>query len=318
MEDGIKVVNAGVEDFACDVLVLKYAQGFHGADYTVARLLSGSVLGASSIAPLPGEYVLVPTNGKVAAKFVLFVGVERLINFGYAQIREFSRFALQILSLRLPDEKNIAMTMHGVGYGLDEREAFLSQIGGLMYEMKHAPDQYSSYKIAIVEKNKKRAGRLQNLIWEYTTFQKPDSVATTDPPAEIQAGISSEKKPHIFVAMPFNDDMEDVFIFGIQGPVNVAGYLCERVDMDIFTGDIVSRILERISTASLVIGDLTGANANVYLEIGYAWGKNVPTLLLTRREEDLKFDVKSQRCIIYKNISDLARKLEMDLKCLSK
>jgi len=318
MDDSIKVVNKSVEDFACDVLVLKYAQGFHGADSAVARLLSGSVFGANNIAPLPGEYVLVPSNGKVSAKYVLFVGVERLIKFGYAQIREFTRFALQILSLRLPDEKNIAMTMHGVGYGLDEREAFLAQIGGLIYAMKHEPEKYGFYKITIVEKNRKRANRLQNLVWENTTFQKPDSVVINKQTPEIQAGISSEKKPHIFVAMPFNDEMEDVFIFGIQGPVNKAGYLCERVDMDIFTGDIVSRILDRISTASLVIGDLSGANANVYLEIGYAWGKNVPTLLLTRREEDLKFDVKSQRCIIYKNINDLARKLEADLKCLAK
>ncbi len=318
MNDAIKIVNGNVEDFACDVLVLKYAQGFHGADSAVARLLSGSVFGPSNIAPLPGEFVLFPGNGKVAAKFILFVGVERLIKFGYSQIREFTRFALQLLSLRLPDATNIAMTMHGVGYGLDEREAFLAQLGGLIYAMKHEHEKYSSYKITIVEKNWKRSNRLQNLLFENTTFQKPDSLISETQKSEIQAGISSEKKPHIFVAMPFNDEMEDVFIFGIQGPVNRAGYLCERVDMDIFTGDIVSRILERISTASLVIGDLTGANANVYLEIGYAWGKNVPTLLLTRREEDLKFDVKSQRCIIYKNINDLARKLEADLKCLSK
>jgi hypothetical protein len=116
--------------------------------------------------------------------------------------------------------------------------------------------------------------------------------------------------------MPFSEEMEDTFVFGIQAPVNRAGYLCERIDMDTFTGDILTRIKSRIETASLVIADLTGANANVYLEVGYAWGKDLPTLLLIRKGAELKFDVQSQRCITYKNIADLGKKLETDLATL--
>jgi hypothetical protein len=63
----------------------------------------------------------------------------------------------------------------------------------------------------------------------------------------------------------------------------------------------------------LVIADLTGANANVYLEVGYAWGKDRPTVLVAKKGNELKFDVSGQRCIVYKNISDLAKKLEADL-----
>lgn len=116
--------------------------------------------------------------------------------------------------------------------------------------------------------------------------------------------------------MPFSKDLEDVYVFGIQGPVNTAGYLCERVDMTTFTGDILDRIKSRIETGTLVIADLTGANANVYLEVGYAWGKNRPTLLLAKKEDDLKFDVRGQRCIVYKNIVDLSKKLQVDLAAL--
>jgi hypothetical protein len=320
MSASIQVANERIESFACDVLVLKYAQGFHGADAAVAGLLTDTFTVASPIAPLPGEYVLLPGDGKIAAQYALFVGVPRLLNFGYGQIREFTRFALQIVAQRLPDARHIAMTMHGIGIGLDEREAFLSQLGGLVGFVKLEPARFASYHFTFVEKNAKRAKRLQTLVTDNTDAPASTAIsAIPQPPApEIQAGLESEKKPHVFVAMPFSLEMEDVFIFGIQGPVNAAGYLCERVDMDIFTGDIVARIRERIETAALVIADLTGANANVYLEVGYAWGKNVQTLLLTRREEDLKFDVKSQRCIIYKNISDLARKIEQDLKCLAK
>jgi len=113
--------------------------------------------------------------------------------------------------------------------------------------------------------------------------------------------------------MPFAKELEDTYVFGIQGPANAAGFLCERVDMVTFTGDILERIKNRIQTAALVIAELTGANANVYLEVGYAWGLNRPVLLLIRQGEELKFDVKGQRCIIYENIVDLARRLQRDL-----
>jgi hypothetical protein len=99
--------------------------------------------------------------------------------------------------------------------------------------------------------------------------------------------------------------------------VNAAGFLCERVDMATFTGDILTRIKSRIETAALIVADLTGANPNVYLEVGYAWGKDRPTLLLTKKSDELKFDVRGQRCLVYKNIADLAKKLEADLAALN-
>jgi hypothetical protein len=74
--------------------------------------------------------------------------------------------------------------------------------------------------------------------------------------------------------------------------------------------------MSRIESASLVIADLSGSNANVYLEVGYAWGKRRPTLLLARKGHELGFDVRGQRCIIYENIVDLAKKLHDDLSKL--
>jgi hypothetical protein len=117
--------------------------------------------------------------------------------------------------------------------------------------------------------------------------------------------------------MPFTDEMEDVFEFGIKGPINEAGLLCERVDMAVFTGDILERIKERIETACLVVADLTGCNPNVYLEVGYAWGRRRPTLLAARRTDDLKFDVRSHRCLLYSSIRDLREQLRAELPDLT-
>jgi len=79
---------------------------------------------------------------------------------------------------------------------------------------------------------------------------------------------------------------------------------------------VIARIRSRIETASLIIADLTGANPNVYLEVGYAWGKDKPTLFVSNNADSLKFDLKTQRCIIYKSINELARKLRADLETL--
>ncbi len=259
--------------------------------------------------------------GKVTAKQALFVGVPRLSQLGYGEIREFAKRAMQILAKNMPSAKHIAMTIHGPGYGLDETECFLAQIAGLLDAFRNETMPPFLQQITIVERNRGRSDRLKQILAEHLpakTLSRPSFGDLAYPQSRIDdAGVLSSTKPHIFVAMPFAEDMEDTYIFGIQGPVNASGYLCERVDLTTFTGDVIAQIKSRIETASLVIADLTGANPNVYLEVGYAWGKDRRTLLISKKGDELKFDVQSQRCIIYKSISDLAKKLETDLASLS-
>ncbi len=66
----------------------------------------------------------------------------------------------------------------------------------------------------------------------------------------------------------------------------------------------------------MVIADVTGSNPNVYLEVGYAWGRDIPTLLVARAGEALKFDVKTQKCIYYKNITHLRKQLAQGMLSL--
>ena len=308
----ITIESTDVSGFSCDALVLKYAQAFHGADAIVAATLRQARHGKLEISPKPSDHVLIPSEGAVAADNVLFVGVVQLTDFEYSEIRAFATRALAILSEEFPEARHVAMTIHGVNRGLDEREAFLARLGGIMDAEKKG---VSVERVSIVERQVGRAARLKAILRE-TWPQSRTPTATTKPSQRITAGAASRSKPHIFVAMPFSKDLEDVYVFGIQGPVNTAGYLCERVDMATFTGDILDRIKSRIETATLVVADLTGGNANVYLEVGYAWGKNRPTLLLAKKGDDLKFDVRGQRCIVYENIFDLSKKLQADLSIL--
>ena len=114
--------------------------------------------------------------------------------------------------------------------------------------------------------------------------------------------------------MPFADAFSDLFEYGIQRPVRDLGFLCERVDQDVFTGDILERIKTQIETATAIIAVLTGANPNVYLEVGYAWGKGRPTILVT--EDDPRFDLQGQRYLRYRHIKDVEKMLTRELRVL--
>jgi hypothetical protein len=294
----------------CDVLVLKYAQGFHGADLVVAQSLGFSELEDNALAS--GKYLNIPTKGKLACKRVLFLGVPPLWEFSYGEIRDFSRNALTILAGQDYERDVVALTMHGVGYGLDEREAFTAQVAGIMEYLLSPENEWRPKRIVIVERDVNRAARIGALLSSILSDAgvsaqgaQPRSTRSSIP----DAGLASESKQHIFVAMPFAEEMEDVYEFGIRDPINAAACLCERCDRSVFTGDVLDRIKLRIASAALIVADMTGANPNVYLEVGYAWGKGVPTLLLARKGEELKFDVRSHRCVYYSNISDLRKKL---------
>lgn len=139
-------------------------------------------------------------------------------------------------------------------------------------------------------------------------------VVSLEPQNTIEkTGKGSDAKPVVFVAMPFKKDMEDVFYFGIQDPSRDTGFLCERIDNESFTGDILEQVKSKIENCTVVIADLTGSNPNVYLEVGYAWGRGKPTILLVKEGEDLKFDVRGYRHLKYETIKGLRESLTKEL-----
>ena len=295
----IRVQCQDVLDAQCDVLVLKYAQGLYGADRAVVDALDLSILDYRDL--FPGKFLRVPTNGRLPCKNVLLVGVPSLYDFSYAQIRQFTKTAMSILETEDCPKASIAMTMHGAGYGLDEKEAFTAQVAGLMEYLQAPAITWRPETLAIVERNEGRAHRIAAILAAIQSDaipDRPDRRPETKRPIP-GARAKSDSKRHVFVAMPYDEEMEDVYEFGIREPVNASGCLCERCDHSIFTGDILDRIKKRIATATVVVADMTGANPNVYLEVGYAWGKEVPVLLVARKGEPLQFDVKTHKCVYY-------------------
>ena len=307
----VSIVQADALAFGADVLILKYAQALYGVDAHVVRRLDGNTGGVFAAVPLPpvGSVSLVDARGLLGARDVLFVGVQPLGQFGYAEIREFARHALKALAEKVPDAAHVAMTLHGVGFGLDETEAFRAQLAGLIEAWQSGECPPGLGHVSIVEHDERRGERLRNQLDEILpkglealpTSAKARSTAALQTDALRTAGAGSRGKAHVFVAMPFAKEFDDRFHYGIHKAIQAAGYLCERADMSSFTGDILAWVKERIDSSALVVADLSGGNPNVYLEVGYAWGRGLPTVLVASEQKDLLFDVRGQRCLIYDN-----------------
>lgn len=121
-----------------------------------------------------------------------------------------------------------------------------------------------------------------------------------------------------FVLMPFDAAFDDVYRLGIKETAEKLGIRAERVDEQIFhKQNILERIYDQIHSADFIISDMTGRNPNVFYETGYAHGQGKTCLLLTSNADDIPFDLKHHRHIIYgKSIQNLRQSLERDLDAL--
>jgi nucleoside 2-deoxyribosyltransferase len=115
--------------------------------------------------------------------------------------------------------------------------------------------------------------------------------------------------------MPFDPAFDDVYKLGIKETCEKLGITAERVDEQIFhKQNILERIYAQIELADFVIADMTGRNPNVFYEVGYAHGKSKICLLLTSNTDDIPFDLKHHRHLVYGNsIQNLRQSLERDL-----
>ena len=124
-----------------------------------------------------------------------------------------------------------------------------------------------------------------------------------------------DEKPFAFVLMPFDAEFADVYSLGIKDTVEQSGMFAERVDEQVFHSEgILERIYNQIEVADFIIADMTGRNANVFYEVGYAHAKNKQCVLLTRNAQDIPFDLKHHRHIVYSSVSELKQRLRLDIE----
>lgn len=114
-----------------------------------------------------------------------------------------------------------------------------------------------------------------------------------------------------FTLMPFAEQFDDLYQFGVKQACEEANAYCERVDEQIFHERILDRIYNQIHKADLVIADMSDRNPNVFYEVGYAHALGKPTVLLTRDADDIPFDLKHFPHIVHAGkIAELKERLK--------
>jgi hypothetical protein len=132
--------------------------------------------------------------------------------------------------------------------------------------------------------------------------------------ARRRAVTIKQAAPHIFVVMPFADEFNDVYVLGIRDVAEKLGFVVQRADDIEHNSNILEVIERQIRQCDVVVADMTGRNANVFYEIGFALALERPTILICRKGEPVPFDLQAINHIAYSSIVDLKERLEKRLK----
>src|SRR5262249_49322147 len=125
----ISVQCADIASIPADLLLLKHAQNFYGADQAiVSRLTEHGICRESDICPPDGDHLLPDPGTAIAATQTLFLGTPRLRNFRYREMKQFARRTIEIIHEERLPVHTLTTTVHGAGIGLDVAEAFRSLI----------------------------------------------------------------------------------------------------------------------------------------------------------------------------------------------
>ena len=150
--------------------------------------------------------------------------------------------------------------------------------------------------------------RIERLKEKVRSFKAPQRKAP-----QRSAGEEGKK---CFIIMPFGDEELNVVYEDFVKPVveNECKLKCERGD-DVFGSNVImDDILSSIKTADLMIADLTKKNANVFYEVGICHVLKKEVLLLAQSIDDVPFDLRHRRVLLYEYSPRGCKRLEKSLK----
>jgi hypothetical protein len=125
-----------------------------------------------------------------------------------------------------------------------------------------------------------------------------------------------------FVLMPFGNDknVQEIFADQVAPTITAAGFRCLRADDIYDTQPIIESIWENILRARLLVADLTERNPNVFYELGIAHTVGKDVVLLSQSIDDVPFDLRHLRVILYETTPRgalaLAKQLQATLVAL--
>jgi hypothetical protein len=129
----------------------------------------------------------------------------------------------------------------------------------------------------------------------------------------------TNKQDTCFIIMPFGEWFDTYYESIYLPAIEATGLIARRADNLYRPSAIINDIWALTSEAKLILADLSEKNANVFYELGMAHALAKPAILVTESMEDVPFDLRSLRVIVYeKNRPDwgdaLREKIQLAIK----
>lgn len=156
------------------------------------------------------------------------------------------------------------------------------------------------------------ATRIRELRPEAFELLKKDTLVKSFK-VEDSASLLASSSSLCFVIMPFSPECEIVYRQLIKPAGETFGLKVLRAD-DIYSpGVITEQIKAAIHQSIICVADVTSKNPNVLYEVGIAHTLGKPTILLSQNVEQIPFDLRDLRVIIYD--IDKIRRARENLVC---
>jgi len=136
---------------------------------------------------------------------------------------------------------------------------------------------------------------MENTIKQPSETKEPYKVNKID---TTEANIKQESL-FIFMLMPFEEKLTQIYERYIKKPLESRGHEVKKSDDFFKPTPILEDILDSISKADIIIAELTRRNPNVFYELGRAHEKKKYVIQICQKEEDIPFDLRPIRTIIY-------------------
>jgi len=146
-------------------------------------------------------------------------------------------------------------------------------------------------------------------------------VAKRKPQEERSHFPRSSKLPDMtkcFVMMPIKQGFDEVYDHILRPLLLDLGVRAVRADEVFSSNPIIEDIWDQIQSAGWLVADLTGRNPNVFYELGLAHGIDRKVILLTQSLDDVPFDLRHWRCILYEQTIQGGEQLKDNLKRMFK
>jgi hypothetical protein len=134
---------------------------------------------------------------------------------------------------------------------------------------------------------------------------------------EVEPRVRAGGEPdRCFVAMWFDDDLDQAWERGIEPAVRDCGFKPYRQKEDLTNKAVIDRIFAEIRRSHFVVADFTGHRPSVYYEVGFAsgLGREVISCCRNGEQDKLAFDTRHLGHIVWKDAGDLRDKLTNSIR----